>query len=270
MCLGAAPAALSRAVEQAPIGSRGGAARFRAPEPRPEPLSGAHDAGSRRRRALVLALLAALCVPCQGCCTLARLFCGPDKSPWVPISYDTPEATRRTCLEAIRRDGPTEVYHCLAPSYIRAQGLDNLQMTAGWERLREQVPNLHMAGYAEVPAAPTQRADGGVTYELDLYGKTLRVDLVRLAYRSVRYRDDDGQLQSAESNLEDTLNGRIRTEPAGREPDGPDQSRIVVEPWVVVHPYYIARSEQDALPLDRIDFVGIGRQWKIANLVPPQ
>ena len=50
----------------------------------------------------VLALLPLLGT--GSCCWMARVFCGPDTSPWVPISYETSRATLATFLEAVRRE----------------------------------------------------------------------------------------------------------------------------------------------------------------------
>lgn len=83
----------------------------------------------------------ALLLPLSGCCSLSRLFCGPDKSPWVPIDYSTPEATVRVLLEAIRRDEPSVVYESLAGGILLAHEA----------RRRDRSTRL---------AAPTRRSPG--------------------------------------------------------------------------------------------------------------
>src|SRR5262245_6051001 len=99
------------------------------------------------------AVALALCAvaPLSGCCTLARLFCGPDRSPWVPISCETPRATLQTFLEAVRRDSPAQAYQCLARSFLERNHWDVLVLTAFWQELHRQQPGLHLFGYAELP-----------------------------------------------------------------------------------------------------------------------
>ncbi len=69
-----------------------------------------------------LALLAViLALPAPGCCTLARLFCGPDDSEWVQIDYKTAPAALATFMEAIRRDDCRVIYDSLGEALKRRQ-----------------------------------------------------------------------------------------------------------------------------------------------------
>lgn len=210
----------------------------------------------------LLALLFAPVLATPGCCSLARLFCGPDKSPWVPVAYDTPAQTLATFLEAIRRDNAREVYFCLSRSYLESLGLPSgVGFTVAWERLCAEIPHLHLAGYLPVPAQPVAQQDQGVTYELDLDGTPLRVYLARQNYLEVRYRTVDGMPRDVGRYLDATLNGHLRLEPGEPDIDGEPTSRLRLE-----LPVEFTHAGVATLPLEQFDRFAIGREWKIANL----
>jgi len=206
------------------------------------------------------------CLPLPGCCTLARFFCGPDTSPWVAIEYGSPRATLATFLEAVRRDDPYRVYCCLSAGYIARHDLDYAVVNAFWDRLRADVPGLHMLGYAVVPERPLRQQDHGVTYAIEVEGRTLQIDLVRETYWLVRYRDQEGKQSAPGGTLEgDTLNGVVQVSPAEPDPDERPQSRITL-----LHPLLVPHAGLDTLRLDDVDQITLGREWKIANIVSPQ
>lgn len=211
------------------------------------------------------ALLAVFLLHLSGCCTMARLFCGPDQSPWVQVSHATPAATLATFLEGIRRDDRDRVYDCLAQSYLRTHGLDRLVANAAWQRLHDEVPGLHLLGYATVPAAPLRQQDGGCTYAIEVEGKVLTIDLVRQSYWEVRYRAADGTEKHPGATLDfDSLNGLVAVAKAADDPDGMPQASVAVAPLRFVLP------GQDELRLAEVDAVAVGREWKIANIALPQ
>src|SRR5262245_2446000 len=118
-----------------------------------------------RRLALLLGLL-----PQAACCSLARLFCGPDKTPWVSVSYDEPRLALATFLEALRRDDALVVYRSLSRGFCARNHLDAPTLGVVWDRLHEQIPYLHLAGYLPVPDKPVRETARRVTYELDVDG----------------------------------------------------------------------------------------------------
>ncbi|MEQ1633317.1 MAG: hypothetical protein ABL997_13150 [Planctomycetota bacterium] len=209
-----------------------------------------------------LVLLTVCVLPLGGCCSMARLFCGPDRSAWVPVSYDSPAATLATFLEAVRRDDSAKVYESLAASFKAQHGLDGMVVNAAWERLRNEVTGLHLLGYAEVPNEPVQAQDGGVTYLVATEGVTIRIDLVRQSFWELQYRGRDGKPRETSAALDfDTLNGLLRVEAA--EPDPEDdlpQARIALEPRLVMHP------GSPSLQLSDVDRLAVGREWKIAEI----
>jgi hypothetical protein len=216
---------------------------------------------ARPLRCLLFAPLLAL----PGCCSLARFFCGPDTTPWVSVAYDTPEATLATLLEAIRRDNAREVYFCLSRAYKDAHGLNSITATVAWERLRAEIPGLHLLGYLDVPERPVVEQDQGVTYEFDLDGAPLRVHLARQTFWEIRYRTAAGLPKVVGEYLDPTLNGHLRVEPAGVDDEGEPMSAVRLDqPVRFVHP----GSAQ--VPLELFDRLTIGREWKIADLVLPQ
>lgn len=223
-----------------------------------------------RRCLRVQSALLLACLPLPGCCTLARFFCGPDTSPWVPIEYGSPRATLATFLEAVRRDDPDRVYQCLSAGYIARRDLDTMLVNAFWERLRADVPGLHMLGYAAIPDRPLREQDHGVTYAIEVEGRTLEIDLVRETYWHVRYHNPDGTQTTPGATLEgDTLNGAVQISPAGPDdkpdPDERPQSRITL-----ARPLLVPHGGRETLRLDDVDEIKFGREWKIANFRAPQ
>lgn len=228
---------------------------------RPLPRSAA---AGRRPWAATAVLLASL--PLTSCCTLARLFCGPDHSPWVPIAHDTPRATLATFLEAVRRDDPERAYQCLGQQFKQAHGIDGILLNALWERMRAEVPGFHLLGYATLPDAPTREVDGGVTYVVEAEGHQVTIDLVRQSYYEVRYRDATGLVRHPGKVLDgDTLNGRLAVKDAGRDPiDDTPRSRIEVAALTIDH------AGTEPLRVEDVDALTIGREWKIADIKLPQ
>ena len=135
------------------------------------------------RAALTLALL----LPVGGCCSLARLFCGPDRTPWVSIDYTTHAAALATFMEAVRRDRPDVLFDSLSRDFRQAQGIPGkAEMAVVWEKLQQQITGLHMIGYAEV-SAPARLSPTRVRYVLTVAGHSIGVELVRLPYWNVAY-----------------------------------------------------------------------------------
>ncbi len=220
---------------------------------------------ARRRRIAGWLVLAPLLSSLSGCCTLARLFCGPDRTPWVPIAHDTPRATLATLLEAIRRDDPDRVYDCLAPGFLTANNLDRVTMNAAWTRVRQEVTGLHLLGYAAIPDTPVAVQDGGVSYVVEAEGHPIRIDLIRQSYQEIRYRDGAGQTQRPGAVFDgDTFNGHLQIRDAGRDPiDDVPQSRLELHSVLIPHPGV------ETLRIDDVDAVILSREWKVANITLP-
>jgi hypothetical protein len=225
-------------------------------------------------RALQALAVTAVLSPLSGCCSLARLFCGPDSSAWIQIDYSTPERTVHVLLEAVRRDNPQVVYESLAEEYRADLKLDRTSAQVAWQQLKDQTPGLHLLGYATVPP-PTRLADDGATFVLDVEGRTLRIDLVRESFWEIAYRrppepksDGSAPAPTAQGTLGEqrrrvtSWNTLARIEPLD-DPDR-DLSRIVLEPVQFEH------EGQVAVPLESIERVGLVRRWKIANLAMQQ
>lgn len=137
-------------------------------------------------RRIILTVTALLALPLQSCCSLARLFCGPDKSEWVSARFDTPELTVRTFLEALRRDDPGVVYDCLSGPLRAHLGINKGTTKLIWPKLREEVPGLHLAGYATVPLS-TRLENGTAMVELEVEGRPVPIELMRESHWEVRY-----------------------------------------------------------------------------------
>lgn len=127
------------------------------------------------RQIAVLALV--LVLPAPGCCTLARLFCGPDDSEWVQIDFRTPRAGLATFMEAVRRDDCRVIYDSLAETFKERQSLGLFEGCVFWERLKEGQSGLHLLGYAQVTELESRPRRAA--YELEYSGYRFRVELVQ-------------------------------------------------------------------------------------------
>jgi len=207
------------------------------------------------RRAISTALLA-MTLSLPGCCTISRLLCGPEKSQWVSVSLASPTATVATLLEAIRRDAPDVVYGCLSTNLRREYKLDAITTQIAWQRLRERVTGLHLAGYAEIPAPEAQTANSA-TFMLEVQGHRLRIDLVRESFRQLVYRRPNGTRGDSLVPL-DSWHEMARIDRVD-DPDF-DKSRFSIEPFVFEH------EGLEELPLSAIESAGLIRRWRISAL----
>lgn len=211
-------------------------------------------------RATPLALCVLLAVPLGGCCSFARFFCGPDRTPWVSVDHSSPESTVRTFLEALRRDDPDVVYDCFSNDYRVRLGIDKMAVQVAWDRFREANPGLHVAGYAEVPVAQRPSPDRAIV-SLDVEGIPFEVQLVRIDRWVVRYErpQEPGKPPFPPGRFVQPLQsfaGHVRSEAHSK----PDHSTLSLSPLVVRH------DGIDELGIDTLEFVGLERTWRITDL----
>ena len=213
-----------------------------------------------RRRPLSSTIGILLLLPLQGCCTLARFFCGPDRSEWVSIDWSTPQKAVATLLESLRRDNPQILYDSLSESYRRELGITSMTAELVWPRFRDANPGLHVAGYAEVPI-PTLRGDDRAEVTLDIEGTIVDVRLVREVRTRILFQRDDSEFEFDKGQPLQSFSEKARiiaeTDASG-EPK--EQSQIVLEPIVVTHPNLAA------LPLGKVWAAGIVSVWRIESI----
>jgi len=217
-------------------------------------------------RPILLLLVASSLAPLSGCCSLARFFCGPDRSEWVSERYDTPRQAVQTLFEAIRRDDAEVVYLSLARSCRQRLGLDGLTTKIAWQRLREKVPGLHVAGYAEIPE-PTLHGKDRASVAVAVEGYVVEVDLERQAYQEIRYRRADGN-EAAQSEVIGSLGERARIElapPLDRwrpwlEDEGEAHSLVHLAPV----PFH--RPLDADVDMDAVEHIALTHRWKVADL----
>ena len=217
-------------------------------------------------RPTFLLLVASSFAPLSGCCSLARFFCGPDRSEWVSERYDTPRQTVQTLFEAIRRDDAEVVYLCLAKSCRQRLGLDGLTTQIAWERLREKVPGLHVAGYAEIPE-PVLHGEAPASVTVTVEGWRVDVELERQAYREIRYRRADGNA-AEQSEVIGSLRERARLEL--------DPSIDRWRPWLEEEGEVRSTVQLDAMPffrpldavvtMEAIEHIALTHRWKVADV----
>jgi hypothetical protein len=213
-----------------------------------------------RRRSASLALSLLWLLPLSGCCSFARFFCGPDRTPWISVDYSSPEKAARTLLEALRRDEPEVVYLSLSHDYRKRLGVDATTVQLAWPKIRDANPGLHVAGYAEVPMAE-RVADDRAVMKLDVEGYPIELQLVRQAKSQVRWRRPNGTLAEAVEPLT-SFAGYLRSE---LHPDNDEMSRVTFAPLLLP----LQRTPSDdyvAVPLEALESVGFEREWKIADL----
>lgn len=207
-----------------------------------------------RRCPLVVVL--ALALPASGCCSLARWFCGPDRSPWVSIDYRTPELATRTLLEALRRDEPEVVYASLSHGYRDRLGLDQATTVLAWQRVRADNPGLHVAGYAEVPTATATGPDRA-RVALRIEGRRVDIDLVRQRKWEVRWRRPSGTLAEPGANLPSFAAwAAVGTGERDRT------ATLRLQPFT----FAVGADLPDA---DAIEFAGLVAEWKVDDISMP-
>lgn len=207
-----------------------------------------------------LLLLALSLSPLSGCCSLARFFCGPDTTPWISERYDTARNAAQTLFEAIRRDDAEVVYLCLSQSCRKRFGIgDSIEARVAWARFREQVPGLHVAGYATVPP-PTMLGPDRATVAVQVEGRTIEVDLERQAYVEVRYHRDDG-LPFEQGEVIRAFAERALLVPQPVHPEADDaKTELHVKPFVLIH------SPNVDITMESIDYAGLSHRWKVADV----
>ena len=206
-------------------------------------------------RALASLSLLSLLVPTAGCCSLARLFCGPDDSEWVSVAFDTPKKATKTLLEALRRADSDRIYLSLSDRFRKRLDVDALTTHLVLEKLREQNPGLHLAGYAEVPE-PTMRGSDEAEVAIDVEGTRLELRLRRQASWQVRFRRANGTTSETGQPMRSLTGFADITTLDGDE----DKSSIDLAPLVFYH------DGLDEVPPQAIEYVGVRREWKIDNL----
>lgn len=209
------------------------------------------------RHLALLSVLPMLATP--SCCPLARLFCGPDRTAWVPVAFDQPEKTLATLLEAIRRDRADVIYQCLGEDYKKQQGVDGLVMEAVWSQLKAQVTGIHLAGYAVIPP-PSQRTESSATFDLDVEGHRLTVELVRQWRVTVVYRRDGGVRSPGQYVA--SIEPFLQVTPVDPSDTGsPDRSRISLK-----QPVVFPHQGVDKVSGDQIERLELCCDWKVARL----
>lgn len=191
----------------------------------------------------------------QSCCSLARVFCGPDRSAWVPQDFDTPRHTGQTFFEALRREDPEVLFLCLAPTYRHRLGItDSMVARLAWERFREQNPYLHVAGYTEVPE-PSRLDPDHATVIVDAVGEPVEIDFVRLAQWELRFQVPGGPPLEEGGYLRSFAE---RAQVAVLE--GEERSKVRVDPFEFAH------DGVEQVPLEAIDHLALTRTWRIADV----
>lgn len=200
-----------------------------------------------RQRFLPALTSAVLAGSLGGCCTLARLWCGPDRTRWVPISFETPAAALATFQEAVRRDAPLEIYRSLSEGFKRRLGVGGaVEAAVAWRKITEETTGVHLLGTAQV-SEPVSLASDRVRYVLSVAGHRLAVELVRQEYLSFRYVENGDEI------------------PAGLYvADLSRYLRVQGRTFSIRAPADLQLPEN--LPLERLREVGAGVEWKVDAL----
>src|SRR5690606_1060088 len=156
--------------------------------------------------------------------------------------------------EAIRRADTVAITRCLSEDFKQQTGVRGVLETAlVWQRLREEVPGIHLLGYAEVserrPLGP-----GRCEYELEIAGRRLTVRLIRQPYWELAWiydPDDPDDLEPRGEPLTDlgsVLDTRLD------EDEGTTDVAIRLPPIDV------------PVELDRIQRAAVGFEWKVQRI----
>jgi len=208
--------------------------------------------GTARGRALRASLLLLPMAPLSGCCSLARLFCGPDRAPWVSVRWREPRDTVRTVLEAVRRADTRVLYDALGDAYKKRLGIDSeMTMDQVWKILQDRVTGIHLLGYGEIRHEERLAPDRG-RFVVEASGHQVQITVVAAAFQEVWLDRGEGMKEYSEylSSLSDALTG----------PDG-DRGTLTVR---------IASRRFAGVPPEQIREVRAGYEWKVDDLMVPQ
>ena len=137
-----------------------------------------------------------------------------------------------------------------------------LTVKALWPRIVEQNPGLHVAGYAEVPE-PTRTSADRAEVTIDVYGRQIRIELVRECWAEVRYVRPNGTAGDWNDPVP-SFEGLARVERI----DDPlhDRSRLLLRPLEFKH------EGLPSVDLDAIEYAALTRKWKVdgVDLLNPQ
>ncbi len=180
-----------------------------------------------------------------------ELFCGPDKSPWISVSYDTHRQALDTFREAARRDDSRVGFQCFSRSFKRRNGIrGSFEFAVFWEKLKEQAP-IHLLGNAEVEG-PTEERGGRVRYVLERAGYRIEVFLIEQIYTEIAYYMDGEIIEGGDYPRSLAPHVRVVRNAA----DETFTARIEVE----------AEVDLEDLDLSKVHRAGVGRQWKIDHV----
>lgn len=195
--------------------------------------------------------------PAPGCCGIARYFCGPDESVWVQESYGTPEQAVTTFREAVRRADAETLQRCLGEDFKRRTGLVGvLEAELAWRRIEDEVPGLHVLGYASIESIETT-APGRAVARLALDGNRVELGLVRQPYWEVRWNpNEDPEDQERDGRYVGRAREILDT---SESPDGLGTSISLRIPALDAT---IERADQ-------VEFAGFGQEWKIDAIGQP-
>jgi hypothetical protein len=204
------------------------------------------------RQSVRFLALAALLAVLPGCCSLARLFCGPDRSAWISESFLTADEAMRTVLEAIRRDDTRVLFTALGDDCKKRLGIaDEMAMDVAWKLLQDKVTGIHLLGYGEIkrrePVAPDR-----VRFAVEAEGHQVQFVLRAVPCWAVYLADGDGRKEHSEylTSLSEALSG----------PEG-EQGTLTVR---------IAHRRFKAVLPEQIREVRVGYEWKVDEMVVPQ
>ena len=199
-------------------------------------------------RRISLTVVALLALPLQSCCSLARLFCGPDKSEWVSVSFETPELTVRTFLEALRRDDPSVIYKCLSDPFRAELGVDQATMKLIWPQVRDQYPD------AVQPDRNTAIID------LEVEGYAMQIQLLRQCHWQVRYRRAGETGSKAIADIGGQVANAAELLSVTPVTEDPPMSIVALNGRRVVH------WGLDEVPAEDIETIGLKHTWQVTGL----
>ncbi|MEY2981851.1 MAG: hypothetical protein RL562_2078 [Planctomycetota bacterium] len=204
-------------------------------------------------RLVSLVAIAAI-VSAPGCCGVARYFCGPDDTAWVQERYDTPSHAVATFREAVRRADAETLQRCLGEGFKRRTGLVGvLEAELAWRRITDEVPGLHVLGYATIDVIRRVDETRAVA-QLSLDGTRIELGLQRQPYWEVRWTPtDDPEDIERDGRYVGAVGDVVSVEPS---PGGLGTTVSIRVPDLDVT---IDQPRQ-------VEFAGFGQEWKIESI----
>ena len=148
------------------------------------------------------------------------------------------------------------IYTCLTERFKQRLG-GSLEVQVAWDKIKEEVPGIHLLGYAEIPP-PTRTGPEAVRIIVEAAGQQVCFDLVRQSFEELVYERGEGYAPGECRRQLTSWDQRAGLEVVA-EADT-DRSKLTIRPFEFEHRGFYE------IPLSSIKRFALVRQWLVDDL----